>query len=264
MPTKIEWTDEVWNVVTGCTKISDGCKNCYAEGMIKRFGHGGHKAHRSSPDKRFGNVTMHPERMAKPYSWKKPRTVFVCSMGDLFHESIPFKFIDQVHQVMYECERHNFLILTKRPQRVLEFYKEWYEARYCAGFSSSNMWFGVSVEDQKIADERIPILLQIPAARRFVSVEPMLSWIDLHPQWMDKARYFETGTIDWVIAGCESGPKRRPAKIDWFRSLRDQCVTANVPFFLKQVGGNPYVNEKPTVIKMPKIDGQAWNQRPAD
>lgn len=254
MPTKIEWADEVWNVVTGCTKISPGCKNCYAEGMVKRFGHRGN-IDRNNIDKDFSHVVTHLDRMAKPNSWKKPRFVFVCSMGDLFHEDVPFDFIMDVETEMRDSELHTFLLLTKRPDRA---------ARYIAARMdpfSDNVWLGVSVEDQKTADERISILLKIPAMNRFVSVEPILEKIDI-------AKWLFTGLglkgLDWVIAGCESGPRRRPAKIDWFRSLRDQCVTAKVPFFLKQVGGNPYVNEKPTVIKMPKIDGQAWNQRPAD
>lgn len=255
MPTKIEWCDEVWNVVTGCTKISPGCKNCYAERVTKRFGHGDHRLHGSSPDKRFENVTIHPERMVYPQRWKKPRSVFVCSMGDLFHKSVNFLFIDAVFNMTQEVDRHTYLILTKRPERVLEYF---YSFEHLDS-DLPNVWFGVSVENQKTADERIPLLLQIPAVKRFVSVEPMLGKINL-------VDYLPG--IDWVIAGCESGPKRRIAKTDWFRSLRDQCVAAKVPFFLKQMNGYITTRQrhgtvsKLGVIKMPMLDFIAWNQKP--
>lgn len=254
MPTKIEWCDEVWNVVTGCTKISAGCQNCYAEGIIKRFGHGGHKAHGSSPDKRFENVTMHPERGVIPYMWKKPRSVFVCSMGDLFHKSVPFDFIDAVFSVMGTVYRHTYLVLTKRPERLKQYIQ--FDVDQNEYKPLKNVWLGVSVEDQKTADERIPILLQIPAAKRFLSIEPILEKVNLIDYLPE---------IDWVIAGCESGPKRRPAKTEWFRSLRDQCQHIDppaVPFFLKQVNG--YINGKSVVVKMPMLDWITWNQKPKE
>lgn len=255
MPTKIEWANEVWNPVTGCTKISPGCKNCYAERMAKRLkGRFGYPA-----DDPF-RVTLHPDRLGDPYKWKKPRRIFICSMGDLFHEEInnpePYiefgefyegtyehlEFVGEVLSTIADCSHHTFMVLTKRPQNIklaIQYTKE--NGRYwpqtpkqiAPGFTFNrsddylpNLWIGVTAENQEMADERIPILLDIPAAVRFVSVEPMLGPVDLE-------NYLG---LDWVICGGESGPGARPMHPDWVRSLRDQCVEAGVPFFFKQWG----------------------------
>ncbi|MEM3587936.1 MAG: phage Gp37/Gp68 family protein [Candidatus Jordarchaeaceae archaeon] len=260
--TKIEWADCVWNPVTGCTPVSEGCENCYARRMAYRlrgrFGYPG--------DEQF-RVTLHPERLLEPLKWQKPRRVFVCSMGDLFHENVPYDFLEQVFFTMEEADHHTFMILTKRPRRALGFLK-WLADRWSdwdvgeVWTPPPNIWIGVTAENQARADERIPILLQIPAAVRFVSVEPMLGPVDLsqwlearfcerHGQLCEEGLSWENGQLvcryckrpverlrllDWVIAGGETGPNARPMHPDWVRSLRDQCRAAKVPFFFKQWG----------------------------
>ena len=168
MPTKIEWCEESWNPVTGCTKISTGCKNCYAEKMAKRLA-GRFDYPADDPFK----VTIHPNKLNQPLKWKKSRKIFVCSMGDLFHKDVPFDYIVEVLKIVDNGTRHTFLILTKRPERMREFFNDYFSG-FCNSFGPTlrNLWLGVSVENQQTADERIPILLRIPAAVRFVSVEP--------------------------------------------------------------------------------------------
>jgi protein gp37 len=236
VPTKIEWATDTWNPITGCTKISEACQNCYAERMSKRLaGRCGY------PEGEPFRVTLHPDKLDQPMRWKKPRMIFVCSMGDLFHEDVPNSFLDQIFAVMAKAEQHIFLLLTKRPKRAKEYilramydencnYQGWYEAINDLEIPDvtpmENVWLGVTAENQQRADERIPILMQIPAAKRFVSIEPMLGMVDLSipPH------------IDWVICGGETGPGARPMHLDWVRSLRDQCQAAGVPFFFKSWG----------------------------
>ncbi len=213
---KIEWTDKTWNPVTGCTKVSQGCKNCYAERIHERFNGQGS----------FKKVLAHPERLDQPLKWKKPFKIFVNSMSDLFHEDVPFEFIMEVLFVIRKCPQHTFQILTKRPQRMLDFF-----TKYAECGAGHNIWLGVSVEDQATADERIPLLLQVPAAVRFLSCEPLLWAIDLHIDWL-----WCYSHINWIIAGGESGPGARPMHPDWAISIRDQCQVAGVPFFFKQWG----------------------------
>jgi protein gp37 len=227
--TKIDWADYVWNPVTGCTKVSAGCKNCYAERHANRFW----------GERKFTDVICHEDRLIQPYHIKEPGRVFVNSMSDLFHPDVPEKFIHRIFTIMLINSHLTFII------------------------PMPNIWLGVSVEDQKTADERIPILLQNPAAVRFVSYEPALGEVDISKYLITK--FYNKGpeyspitvkSIDWVIMGCESGPYRRPMDIDWTRSMRTQCQAANVPFFLKQmdVAGK--------VIKMPELDGKVWDQYP--
>ena len=248
MSTKIEWADEVWNVVTGCTKVSAGCKNCYAERMAKRLG--GRFGYPPAPDQ--FKVTLHPEQLKLPLRWKKPRRVFVNSMSDLFHEDVPDDFIDNVFVYMKMAHAHTFLILTKRPERMLKWFTRWtvggwdtpgiikHNAETIFGENStsssitwprSNIWLGVSVEDQKTANERLPILAQIPAAKRFVSCEPLLGPIDFISD--SYARF------DWVIVGGESGPGARPMDLEWAESIVTQCEVVGIPVFVKQLGGFP-------------------------
>ena len=279
--TKIEWADAVWNPVTGCTKISEGCDNCYAAKMVNRL------QKIPATQKKYQNgfkVTCHENELAKPLSWEKDRKIFVCSMGDLFHDDVPFEFIAQIYGIMSMCPQHTFMVLTKRPDRALKFY-QWCEEKeqelykcpadqniyleylpleiigpYTEQFGDSfpeeipldNIWLGVTAENQARADERIPILLQIPAAVRFVSVEPMLSPVDfdkIPPQNLGEwagfniksgacfgGAYENEKGLHWVICGGESGPNARPIHPDWVRSLKDQCRAAKVPFFFKQWG----------------------------
>jgi protein gp37 len=282
--TKIEWTDRTWNPVTGCTKVSSGCDNCYAENIARRFA--GSKAFPHGFD-----VTLHEERLNQPYRWKKSARVFVNSMSDLFHDKVPDLFITQVFDVMEAGlnRRHTFQILTKRHARMRSFIQARQRAKqeYAAKFDDcpteamrnspaakdararaaappANIWLGVSVENQKWADIRIPALLETPAAVRFLSCEPLLGpvdlcgpivpgrgrpkltyWLDGRPGWGpdqtdDRGRVFQEMAvgprIDWVIVGGESGPKARAMHPDWVRTIRDQCQHSGVPFFFKQHG----------------------------
>jgi protein gp37 len=235
--TKIEWTDATWNPVTGCTKVSQGCKNCYAERVFNRaywnkpvLFAGSEKGGPIYRPREFADVQCHPERLEQPLHWKKPRRIFVNSMSDLFHESVPDQFISGVFQNMECATQHVFQILTKRSERMQRYMTWRFQERNEGRFAYSppkHIHLGVSCEDQPTADERIRWLLQTLTAVRFVSLEPLLGPINTKP-WI-------TG-IDWVIVGGESGPGARPMHPDWARSIRDQCVAAGVPFFFKQWG----------------------------
>lgn len=233
--TKIEWATESWNPITGCTPVSEGCENCYAkrlaEERLKRL-----------PKYRNGfKPTFHPEEIDAPCSRKKPRKIFVCSMGDLFHSDIPQSSIATIFNTMCNCSQHIFMVLTKRPEQMLQIFHNWSTEGWDIR-AHNHIWLGVTAENQKRADERIPILLQIPAAVRFVSVEPMLSEIRIHKYMYRKEikkLHPKPGLIpgiDWVVAGGESGPRARPMHPTWALSLRDQCQAAGVPFFFKQWG----------------------------
>ena len=236
--TKIEWTEKTWNPVTGCTKCSPGCANCYAERMSKRLaGRCGYPA-----DEPF-TVIQHLHKLEEPFNWRKPVMCFVCSMGDLFHDDVPFAFIKHIWKVMAANQRHTFQILTKRPRRMMEF------TQWMAGADDisvahwpGNVWLGVTTENQEQADKRIPLLLQTPAAVRFVSVEPMLEPLFIR-RFLDR--------LDWIICGGETGPGARPMHPDWPRALRDQCQAAGVPFFFKSWG-----NWKP-ISEMSEIETNA-------
>ena len=280
--TKIEWADKTWNVVTGCTKVSAGCKNCYAEKLWPRLNAPG-QPYEGRP---FTDVKCHPERLGQPISWRKPAKIFVNSMSDLFHEDVPDQFIIDVFNVIRECyiaeHSHIFQILTKRPERMADFCRRlrfngiendghgrmWLcddpadRSAYsimglngCTGLT--NVWMGVSVEDQQTADERIPWLLQTPAPVRFLSIEPMLGPVDLKAiKWPGKHRvdvllrgawnlpgwfsgftnHSDMNGIDWVIVGGESGSRARPMHPFWVRKIQEQCEFAEVPFLFKQWG----------------------------
>jgi len=227
--TGIQWTDSTWNPISGCTKVSAGCKNCYAERLHNRFTP-------LSTYPRFTDIVLHPDRLEIPLHWRKPRRIFVVSMGDLFHEAVSEEFIRRVLTV---CDRaadergHTFQILTKRPDRMATVVREWWTAFRKEGCEPrmDQIWLGTSVEDQATADERIPHLLATPAAVRFVSYEPALGPVDF--QW---DIYTDDLRPNWVICGGESGPHARPSHPDWFRQVRDQCQAAGVPFFFKQFG----------------------------
>jgi protein gp37 len=280
---KIEWTDRTWNPLRGCSRVSPGCQHCYAERVAYRFSGPGQPYENlvrttTQGPKWTGDVRLVADVLGAPLSWAKPSKVFVNSMSDLFHESVPFEFIASVFAVMSVTTRHTYQVLTKRPERMLEFF-QWVAAKNSVfagdrihdhwpaqikwkpqnspgrgGYDNcgpswpcENVWLGVSAEDQKTANARIPLLLQVPAAVRFLSMEPLLGSVNLHPwlckhgqasrpeqnhgPWCDPA-----GQIDWVIVGGESGPQARPTHPNWVRSLRDQCAAANVPWLFKQWG----------------------------
>lgn len=278
MSTKIEWTDETWNPVTGCTKVSTGCDHCYAEIMHERFNGKGS----------FATVTLHPARLDKPLRWRTPKRVFVNSMSDLFHDDVPDEYIARVWAVMAATPQHTYQVLTKRHGRMrsllssLEFdlavAAAWSALDTTAGsltedhtppYPLPNVWLGVSAENQRWANTRINALLNTPAAVRFVSCEPLLGPIE----------YDEFPVVDWVIVGGESGHGARPMHPDWARSLRDQCADAGVAFHFKQWGeyrhldkSNDYVwtegGDRLEPVRVGKkaagreLDGRTWDEYP--
>lgn len=280
----IEWTDRTWNPVIGCSKISTGCNNCYAEKMAHRLKAMGTKGYENE----FA-VTLHPDRIDDPLKRRKPTVYFVCSMGDLFHDDVPFEFIDKILTTILRSPRHTYLILTKRPERMKEYFTKWhqdYEMDDAEAYAScrppaiydgkiKNLWLGVTAENQEHADKRIPILLDTPAFKRFVSIEPMLSKINLfglmpsrerddklssvqlsmgvdavyddrlyinalrgESKWYHRGENIEnqTNKLDWVICGGETGAYARGLHPDWVRSLKDQCEETQTPFFFKKWG----------------------------
>ncbi len=304
--TKIEWTDATWNPLRGCSRVSEGCRNCYAESVAHRFSepgmpHEGLTRIVNGHPAWTGEVRMIPELLDQPLRWRKPRRIFVNSMSDLFHENVPDYFIDRVFGVMWACHvcdrQHVFQILTKRAKRMRDYMMQDRRAQWAraaafvaGGYDPDGMfddianlqgphpriWLGVSAENQPAADERIPLLLDTPAAVRWISAEPLLEAVDVS-RWLDptgiecrdvcpdssfviardvEAVAVENGDIrpicphcgqianwtgrgagiDWIVAGGESGPHARPTHPDWLRSLRDQCKTAGVPFLFKQWG----------------------------
>jgi len=308
--TRIEWADVVWNPVTGCTPMPPGCDNCYAARMAPRL------AGRFGYDKEDPfRPTFHEDRLEEPARWRKPRRVFVCSMGDLFHGKISDAQVLAVFQAMGRRRGagHVFHVLTKRPERMRDLVLRWIEDGVtfhegCTGRLPWYVWLGVSVERQVEADHRIPYLLETPAFRHFVSVEPMLREMTL-ARWVpnrqrlarecagavecehghDVCPECDPVGLDWVVAGGETGPRARPAHPDWFRRLRDECVAAGVPFFLKSrgvwlpwdpskpvrgvvhVGRDGAVGQDPTGLSVPMVktgkagaalDGREWREVP--
>ena len=229
----IEWTEATWNPVTGCTKISEGCRNCYAARMAKRLHAMGNPRYQNGFE-----LTLHHDLIDLPLTWKTPRKIFVNSMSDLFHQDIPFDFIHAVFKTMEKAHWHTFQILTKRSDRLLELSKwlPW----------PRNVWQGVSVEDSRVV-YRVDHLRKVPAFVRFLSVEPLIGPIgDL-----------DLTGIHWVIVGGESGPGARPRKPEWVRAIRDQCIDQGVAFFFKQWGGV----QKHRTGRM--LDGRYWDEYPA-
>ena len=231
MGTRIEWTDEIWNPVTGCSHVSEGCRNCYAERLALRKLQPYDTGLPWTKQNAEANVKLHPERLEIPLRWKRPRRVFVNSMSDLFHEHVPVEFVDCVFKSMAFCLHHTFQVLTKRPERMCVYAKGGVErAGLVRSWPLPNVHLGVSVENQETVGKRIPLLLETPAAVRFVSAEPLLGLIDLSP-------HIKAGAgIDQVIVGGESGPGARPMHPQWARSIRDQCIEMGVAFFFKQWG----------------------------
>jgi protein gp37 len=272
----IEWTDRTWNPVRGCSRVSQGCRNCYAERVAYRFSGAGMPyeglARKVNGHASWTGVLRHPtaDELLQPLSWRKPSRIFVNSMSDLFHEALP----DEVFAVMALAQRHTFQVLTKRPQRMLTYLRDSVRpsriddamlrametpaypgdySRPCLvqkhlpggleGWPLPNVWLGVSVEDQGTADARIPLLLETPAAVRFVSAEPLLAPLNL-AVWLPVETIggveFETW-LDWVIVGGESGPGARPCEVAWVDAVVRQCRAAEVPVFVKQLGAVPLV-----------------------
>lgn len=235
----IEWTDATRNPVTGCSKVSPGCAHCYAETLSLRFGW---TPERWTPANAAVNVRLRPERLGQPRTWRQPRMVFVNSMSDLFHERVPFEYIDRVFAVMVETPRHTYQILTKRPDRMQKYARRFARAH---GGTLANVWLGVSIENNRWV-ERADLLRMSPAAVRFISAEPLLGPLDR----------LDLSGIDWIIVGGESGPHHRRMDAAWVRDLRDRAREAGVAFFFKQWGG-----------RTPKaggriLDGRTWDELP--
>lgn len=228
--TSIEWTDATWNPVTGCDKISPGCQHCYAEKMANRL--------KAMGQPNYANgfaLTLQPHMLDHPLKWKQPKRIFVNSMSDLFHKDVPDSYIDKVVRVMAEAHWHTFQVLTKRADRMQDYCdKRWTQnSTNPRWLSLKNVWWGVSVEDKKYGLPRIEHLRKTPAAVRILSCEPLLE---------DLGEVDLTG-IGWVIAGGESGPNARPMGVGWLNGIRDQCLAAGVPVFIKQMGSE-YANRK--------------------
>jgi len=228
----IEWTEATWNPVTGCTKISPGCKHCYAETMARRL-----KAMGQPNYAKGFQLTLQPTMLERPLTWRKPMTIFVNSMSDLFHVEVPDDYIALVFDVMRRAHWHRFQVLTKRPERVLSLdpFLNW----------PSNVWMGTSVESERYVD-RIAQLRGARARIKFLSLEPLLGPLG----------HLDLRGIDWVIVGGESGPGARPIDESWVRDIRDQCIAAKVPFFFKQWGG---VNKSRTGRL---LEGRTWDEFP--
>ena len=292
----IEWTDETWNPVTGCTKVSSGCKHCYAEREWPRMT----KLVPAYAGRDFTDVRTHGDRLDKPIRWAKRRMIFVNSMSDLFHPAVPDDFIDSVFGVMWAClygrneqDGHIFQVLTKRADRMRDYFRTdrreawarsavhhgggidpdgiWDQTMNYEG-PHPRIWLGVSVENQEAADERIPLLLRTPAAVRWISAEPLLGAVNVKP-WLQPKMFgpralngdayinsHMTNRIDWVVVGGESGPKARPMHPDWVRSLRDQCAAAGVPFMFKQWGEwLPMLGQREGIpVKQTKKTSDGW------
>ncbi len=246
MATKIEWTSTVWNPVTGCTKISEACQNCYAEVMANRLS--GIPVTKEKYRNKF-EVTLHPECLDEPFSLKSPKMIFVCSMGDLFHEYVPYKFIDRVLKVIEENPQHTFQLLTKRAERMFNYFHNHRKDK-----APKNCWLGVTCESNKYK-ARIDYLTTIEAPVRFISCEPLLG---------DMGDINLYG-IDWVITGGESGVRARPTPAEYFYSLRDACINQNVPFFFKQWGAYGADGKKrPKYENGNLLDGKEWKEYPKE
>lgn len=243
--TGIQWTDATWNPIRGCSRVSEGCKNCYAERVAARFSGTRAPYAGTITDGRWnGQIRIVPEALDQPLRWKRPRRIFVNSMSDLFHPNVPGDFLVRILNVMGNAKRHTFQVLTKRPDRMREIMGHYYaiiEKIPGAVIPYPNIWLGVSVENQRTAEERIPVLLQTPAAVRFLSCEPLLGPVDLRFAAFNGAEeVINLGGLGWVIVGGESGPGARPCRITWIERIIEDCRAGDVPVFVKQLGAQPY------------------------
>ena len=284
---KIEWTDKTWNPIRGCSMVSAGCANCYAMKQAHRFSGMGRPYENLTEvgpkgPRWNGNIRMVPGELKAPMTWKNPCRVFVNSMSDLFHDDVPDSFIDQVMQAMANTKRHTYQVLTKRPERMMDYLAGWWRRCYRSFETGESIpvdpcphiWFGVSVENQETADERITLLLQTPAAVKFLSCEPLLGPIDLamalepfhsHDPMLNR----NVAPVQWAIVGGESGPGARPCDVAWIRSIKDQCKAADVPVFIKQLGAKPYQSPEDDggtgyELSMKDRKGGDWNEWPED
>jgi len=240
----IEWTEQTWNPTTGCTKVSSGCENCYAEAMALRLEGMGVKGYENG-----FNLSLLPERLEEPLKRRKPTTYFVNSMSDLFHKEVPFNFLDRVFDITRRTPQHTYQILTKRATRMREYFSQGQR------MVPSNVWLGVSVEDRKNGLPRISVLREIDASIRFLSVEPLLE--DLGEM--------DISGIHWVIVGGESGPNARPMRYEWVQSIKTNCENQRVAFFFKQWGGWGADGKRRSKKGNGRLfDGKTWDQMPVE
>ena len=293
--TSIEWTEATWNPIRGCSRVSEGCRNCYAEKFAYRFSGPGqpyeglvriNAAGERKPEWN-GQVRFIEKHLLDPLKWKEPRRIFVNSMSDLFHENVPDEWIDRIFAVMALCPQHIFQVLTKRPERMRKYLLGKSDKNHraavwmamasfdeglgmpCPEWPLPNVWLGVSVEDQDVLNKRVWTLLKTPAAVRFLSAEPLLGPLDLNAGELliDKRLYRYTigRYLDWVIVGGESGPGARSCNLSWLKSIVDDCAAAKVPCFVKQLGAHPV--QIPSKLIHPIIDfqdrkGGDWSEWP--
>jgi len=263
--TGITYVDRTWNPVSGCSHVSEGCRHCWAEVMTHRLAGRFPERYGGLTNARggwTGEVRCHADRLEQPLQWRKPMRVFVCSQADLFHDEVPTEFIERMWSVMAEASQHQFLVLTKRPER-LHRWSRWHR-QHGSWNMLANVWLGVSVENQETANERIPLLLQVPAAVHWVSAEPLLGPIRLgkvlytddmfeyHAE-VPGGAYELVGQspLDWLVVGGESGPHHRPCQVEWIESIVNQCRAAGVPVWVKQDSG-------PTPGKQGRIPDDLW------
>lgn len=273
--TSIEWTDVSWNPIRGCSRVSAGCDNCYAAAVAYRFSGRGKPyeklaTRRNGKPDWTGSLRLVPDLLDAPLGWRKPRRVFVNSMSDLFHPAVPDETIDRVFATMLRAPRHTYQVLTKRPKRMLAYMTRlrdteipiWlspHELTSIGGGTPTRwLWLGVSVEDQATADERIPLLLQTPAAVRWISAEPLLGPIAFAqpdfsdrghgPGWLVAGNASNGPALDWVVVGGESGPRARPCDVAWIRSIIESSKAAGVPCFVKQLGARPFTSPGPLPV----------------
>ena len=272
--TGIEWTDSTWNPIRGCSRVSAGCKNCYAEAVAARFSgpgqpYEGLAVYKDASPHWTGELRLIEKHLDDPLHWKTSAKIFVNSMSDLFHPAVTAEWLARIFDVMARAPQHTYQILTKRPERMLDILAgggdiglaETFQAMYGRVWPPENWWFGVSVEDQKTANERIPILARTPARVKFVSYEPALGPLDLAVAAGDVP---SLAALDWIIAGGESGSHARPMCPRWARDVRDLCVALDIPFFFKQWGewgpGGPIlarqcaVSESGKIVDPPLVD----------
>ena len=246
---KIEWTDRTWNTVTGCTKVSPGCDNCYMYRSYSRLRVLGNPGYQATPD----TVTLMEGRLEEPLKWTKRSRVFVCSMSDLFHVDVPHEYLDRMFEVMTQAAEkrgHTFQVLTKRPGRALSWWDRHRKWQPPGGAWPEAVHLGTSVEDQNAA-HRLDVLERIPAPLRFVSAEPLLGPLEISP-WLER------GAVQWVIVGGESGPEARPMELQWARDLQRQCEQNGVAYFLKQLGGRTDKRSGEKAL----LDGRRWTEFP--
>lgn len=241
----IEWTDSTWNPVTGCTKVSPGCKNCYAEAFAERF-----RGVLDHPFEQGFDLKLWPNRLRLPFLWKERRMIFVNSMSDLFHEKVPYEFIEKVFNTMIEADHHVYQLLTKRSERMMY----WIQDRFQHKTVPPHIWLGVSIESQDYL-LRTQHLQKTPASVRFISCEPLLKQVEFSSE--------DLKGIHWVIVGGESGPRARPMDLQWARNIKDQCKRNDVAFFFKQWGTYNSQGERVGKKKAGRLlDGKTWDQMP--